>query len=177
VFSCAPAGFFEAISLSVPIKDFIQIGSRAAVDPLEELLDEFSNLGVILVDKEGARLFHFYMGELVDQQEFKGEQVKQVKSGGSTSTHSLRGGAMIGSRTIMETVDRNFREAAERASKYFDSKRVRRIMIGGTDENVSRFRNLLPKSQQSLIVRTFAMNKNVNHAEIRQKVMYSIETG
>lgn len=177
VFSCAPANFFQAISLSMPVKDFIKVGSRTAVEPLEDMLEEFSNLGVILVDKEGARFFHFYMGEMVAQQEFKGEEVKQVKIGGSTSTHSLRGGALIGSRTIVETIDRNFREAAEKASKFMDSKRVRRIMIGGTDENVSRFRALLPKSLQSLIVRTFAMSKNVNHAEIRDKVMYTIETG
>ncbi len=176
VFSCAPAGFFQAISLSVPIKDFIQIGSKAAVEPLEDLLEEFSNLGVILVDKEGARIFHFYMGEIVDQQEFLGSQVKQVKSGGASSEHGLRGGAMIGSQKVSETIDRNLREIAAKASKFFDAKRVRRIMIGGTDENVSRFRAFLPKSQQSLIVRTFALNRNVNQAEIRQKVMYSINT-
>lgn len=176
VFSCAPAGFFQAISLSVPIKDYIQIGSKAAVEPLEDLLEEFSNLGVILVDKEGARIFHFYMGEIVDHQEYLGDQVKHVKTGGASSTHGLRGGAMIGSQTVSETIDRNLREIAVKASKFFDAKRVRRIMIGGTDENVSRFRAFLPKQQQSLIVRTFALNRNVNQAEIRQKVMYSINT-
>ena len=34
VFSCAPAGFFEYIPLAIPVKDFIQVGSRSMLDPL-----------------------------------------------------------------------------------------------------------------------------------------------
>ena len=33
VFSCAPADFFHAFPLAVPVKDFIQVGSKAAIEP------------------------------------------------------------------------------------------------------------------------------------------------
>jgi hypothetical protein len=175
VFSCAPAGFFHAIPLAVLVKDFIQIGSKAAVDPLEDLLEDYSNLGVILVDKQGARLFHFHLGELIEQQGFLGDLVKQVKSGGASSTHGLRGGALDGGRAVRETIDRNLREIAETATKFFEAKRVRRIMIGGTDENVSRFRASLPKTLQSIVVGTFAMSMTVSHAEVLHKVLQTVE--
>ena len=171
VFSCAPADFFHAIPLAVPVKDFIQIGSKAAVAPLEDLLQDYSNLGVILVDKQGARLFHFHMGELVEQQGFLGDQVKQVKAGGASSAHGLRGGALDGGRAVRETIDRNQREVAETAARFFESKRVRRILLGGTDENISRFKSHLPKSMQSLVVGSFAMGMTASNAEVLQKVL------
>lgn len=175
VFSCAPANFFYSFPLAVPVRDFIQIGSRAAVTPLEDLLEEFSNLGVILVDKQGARLFHFHLGELMEQQGFLGDLVKQVKSGGSTSAHGLRGGSLDSSRGMNETIDRNLREIAETATRFFESKKVRRIMIGGTDENIARFRTHLPKSMQSLVVDIFAMSMTASHADVLQKVLHTTQ--
>lgn len=175
VFSCAPAGFFHAIPLAVPVKDFIQIGSKAVVDPLEELLQDYSNLGVILVDKQGARLFHFHLGELVEQQGILGDQVKQVKSGGASSAHGLRGGALDGGRAMRETIDRNLREAAETAARFFESKHVRRLMLGGTDENVSRFRNHLPKSLQSIVAGSFAMGMTATNTEVLHKVLELVQ--
>ncbi|HOW90725.1 MAG TPA: VLRF1 family aeRF1-type release factor [Anaerolineaceae bacterium] len=175
VFSSAPAGFFHAIPLAVPVKDFIQIGSKAAVDPLEDLLEEYSNLGVILVDKQGARLFHFHLGELVEQEGYLGDLVKHVKSGSASSAHGLRGGGQDGARTVRETIDRNQRDIAEAATRFLETKRVRRILLGGTDENVSHFRNFLPKSMQSLIVGTFAMAMTANSAEVMQKVLQTVQ--
>lgn len=175
VFSCAPAGFFQAIPLAVPVKDFIQIGSKPIVEPLEDLLEDYSNLGVILVDKQSARLFHFHLGEMVEQKGILGDKVKQFKSGGSSSTFGLRGGALAGSRVVQETIDKNLREVAESASRFFETKRVRRLMIGGTDDNVAHFRSFLPKSMQSLIVGTFPIDMNVSHAEVLHKVMNSMQ--
>jgi peptide chain release factor subunit 1 len=176
VFSCAPAGFLQALPLAVPIKDYLQIGSRSAVEPLEQLLEEYSNLGVILVDKQGARLFHFHLGELIEQEGFLGDQVKQVKDGSSTSSHGLRGGSLDGSRNMRETIDRNLREMAEESAHFFQAKKIRRIMIGGTDENISRFRNFLPKSLQSLVVGSFAMSMTVSHADVLQKVLHVVQS-
>lgn len=175
VFSCAPAGFFHAFPVAVPIKDFLQIGSRAMVEPLEELLDEYSNLGVVLVDKQGGRLFHFHLGELVEQEGLMGAVVKQVKNGGSTSSHGLRGGSLDGARSVRETIDRNLRDMADETARFFQNKKVRRILIGGTDENVSRFRNHLPKGLQSLVVGTFAMSMTVSHADVLQKVLQLVQ--
>ena len=175
VFSCAPADFFHAIPLAVPVKDFIQIGSKAAVDQLEDLLQEFSNIGVIVVDKQGARLFHFHLGELVEQEGYLGDLVKHVKDGGASSAHGLRGGSLASGRTVRETIDRNQREIAEAATKFLETKRVRRILIGGTDENVSHFRNFMPKAMQSLVVGSFTMAMTATTSEVLHKVLQTLQ--
>jgi hypothetical protein len=177
VFSCAPAGFFQVIPLAVPVKDFIQIGARAAVDPLEDLLEEYSNMGVILVDKQGARLFHLHLGELVEQEGHLGDLVKHVKDGGASSAHGLRGGAQVGGRNVRETIDRNQREIAEAATKFLEAKKVRRILIGGSDDNVNHFRNFLPKSMQSLVIGTFAMAMTASTSDLLHKVLQIVQEG
>lgn len=174
VFSCAPAGFFEYLPVAIPIKDFIQVGKRPVIDPLMDQLKEFGNIGVALVDQQGARFFHFHMGELVDQEGILGEQVKHIKTGSSTSTHGLRGGSLDGARGVKETVDRNMREALDFGEKYFTKHRVKKIMIGGNDENTARFRTHMNKALQGIVIGTFAMNISATHTEVWNKILQSI---
>ena len=63
------------------------------------------------------------------------------------------------------------KEIAAFAVKFFEDKHIRRILIGGTDENVSLFKNQLPKTWQSLIIGTFAMSMTATHAEVLAKAM------
>jgi hypothetical protein len=76
---------------------------------------------------------------------------------------------------VRETIDRNLRDTADETTRFFQNKKVRRILIGGTDENVSRFRNHLPKGLQSLVVGTFAMSMTVSHADVLQKVLQLVQ--
>jgi len=48
---------------------------------------------------------------------------------------------------------------------------VRRILIGGTDENVSRFRHHLPKGWQSLVVGTFPMDMTARSDEVLARAL------
>jgi peptide chain release factor subunit 1 len=171
VFSSAPANFFEFIPISVPIKDFIKVGSRTEIEPLSDLLEEFSDLGVALVDQQGGRFFHFHLGELVVQEGVLGEQVKHVKTGSASSEHGLRGGSLHSNRGAKEKVDRNMRETVEFGEKFFLKHRVKRIMVGGNEENSAHFRASLAKPLQGIVVGTFAMEMTANHSEVFNKIV------
>ncbi len=174
VFSCAPAGFFEFLPLAIPIKDFIQVGTRAVTEPLLDQLQEYGNIGVVLVDQQGARFLHFNMGELVDQEGLLGDQIKNVKSGSSSSAHGFRGGSMDGARHIKEKVDRNLRGSVEFGEKYFARHRIEKIIIGGNEENSARFKAGLNKALQGIVVGTFAINMTATHTEIWNKILQLI---
>jgi peptide chain release factor subunit 1 len=171
VFSCAPANFFEYIPLAIPVKDYIKVGSKAEIEPLQDLLEDFNNLGVILVDQQGARLFHFHMGELMEQQGILGTEVKHVKSGSATSSHGLRGGSVGGDRSVKETIERNLREIRDFAMKFFETHRVKKIMIAGSDDNVSQFKASLTKQAQAMVVGTFAMSMTASHADVVNRIL------
>jgi peptide subunit release factor 1 (eRF1) len=67
--------------------------------------------------------------------------------------------------------ERNMREIVNFSSHFFSEKNIRRIIIGGTDENIALYKNMLPKSWQSLIVGTFHMSMTASTDEILDRAL------
>lgn len=171
VFSCAPQGFFRAYPLAVPVRDRIFVSNRPSVRPLADLLDSYGGYGVVLVDQQGARLFIFHLGQLREQEGTLGEVVRRVKNGGASAMPGRRGGSAGQTQFMEETIDRNMKETAEFAVRFFEENRIRRILLGGTEANVASLRNTLPKVWQSLIMGSFAMPMTASHTEVLQRAM------
>jgi peptide subunit release factor 1 (eRF1) len=70
-----------------------------------------------------------------------------------------------------EVTERNMRESAEFAAKFFAENNIRRVLIGGTDDNIALFRGHLPKSWQSLIVGTFPISMTASHDEVMERAL------
>lgn len=171
VFSCAEEDFFRYYTLAVPLRSRVRTGNRPYVKPLADLLDSYGGYGVSLVDKQGARLFYFHLGELREQEGVVGESVRHAKRGGGSQAAGRRGGIAGQTNYVEEVADRNFKEAAEFAARFFGENNVRRVLIGGTEDNINPFRNQLPKVWQSLIVGTFPMSMTASHHEVLEKAM------
>ena len=150
IFSCAAENYFRAYPLSVSVHSRIHIGSKPYVRPLANILDAYGAYGVVLVDKQGARLFHFHLGELIEQEGVLGDEVHQVR----------------GVQSSKNPAKRNIKESAEFAMAFFGEKNVRRILLGGTDENLAQFQHNLPKKWQSLVVGTFSLGITANQHEV-----------
>lgn len=171
VFSCAPAGFFRAYPLAMTVPSRVRISDQPHVKPLAGLLDSFGAYGVVLVDKQGARLFYFHLGELLEQEGVMGEEVRHTKTGGASAFPGRRGGVAGQTHYEDEVADRNMKEIVSFATHFFKEYNVRRVAIGGSDDNVALFRSLLPKSWQSLVVGTFHMNMLAPTDEILARAM------
>ncbi len=171
IFSCAAKEFFRAYNLAVPVPSQIYVNDRPAVKPLADLLDAFGGYGVVLVDKQGARLFFFHLGELREQEGVLGTTVKHTKQGGASTFPGRRGGIAGQTHYADEVIERNMKECVEFATHFFDENHVRRILIGGTEENIALFRNQLSKFWQSLVVGTFPMSMTASHSDVLSKAM------
>lgn len=171
IFSCNSQNFFRVYPLGVPVRNLIHISDRPSVKPLAALLDNYGGYGVVLVDKQGARLFFFHMGQLREQEGVLGETVKRAKHGVGASAVPGRRGSGPTASNVDEVVNRNMKEAAEFAVGFFEENHVRRILIGGTEENVNQFRSQLSKSWQSLIMGTFHMSMTASHNEVQARAM------
>ena len=171
IFSCEAEDFFRPYSFEVPIDDRLRISERPHVKPLADLLDSYGGYGVALIDKQGARLFNFHLGELREQEGMTGESIRHTKSGGGSQALGRRGGVAGQTDYTKEVADRNLKEAAEFAARFFAEHNVRRVLIGGTEDNVAAFRNQLPKSWQSLIVGTFPMSMNASQSEVMERAV------
>jgi hypothetical protein len=171
VYSSAPAGYFKAFPLAVPVKSLVRLSSRPFIKPLADLWDAYGGYAVALVDRQGARLFSFHMGLLEEQEGTMGEEVRHIKHGEASSLAGTRGGAAGKTSSVDEQLNRNFRDAAAFAAGFFEKTHPRRVLLGGTDENVAAFRQLLPKAWQSVVAGTFHSPITASHADVLTKAI------
>jgi len=171
VFSCQPEDFLRAYTFAVPLRDRLRISDHPHVKPLADLLDSFGGYGVALVDKQSARLFYFHLGELREKEGLVGESVRHTKRGGASAAPGRRGGTAGQTNYMEEVTERNLKEAADFAAHFFAENNVRRVLVGGTDENVVPFKNYLPKAWQSLVVGNFPMSMTASHAEVMNRAL------
>jgi peptide subunit release factor 1 (eRF1) len=171
IFSCTQDDFFRNFSLSLPVRSRTRRLSRPYVKPLVDLLTNYGNYGVALVDKQGARLFHFHLGQLQEQQGTTGEAVRHTKRGGGSQALGRRGGTAGLTGYAEEVAERNLKESARFTTDFFSDQRVRRVLVGGTEANMARFINLLPKTWQSLVMGTFPIEMTSGQAQVMEKAM------
>jgi rubrerythrin len=168
VFSDQAANFFKTYQFNVSLPDKVYVGKHPTIRPLVNLLDTFTGWGLVLVDKEGARLFSFNLGELSEMDGVTGDEVKQTKRGGGNAMHGRMGGADA-SGNVENIIEKNIKEVISEATNFFEHHHIRRIMIGGTDDNIARFKDELPKSWQSLVVGEFPMSMLASHSEVLEQ--------
>jgi peptide subunit release factor 1 (eRF1) len=171
MFSCAKEEFFRAFTFAVPVRDRVRVSERAYVKPLANLLDYYGGYGIAVVDKIDAQLFYFHLGEILAEKEIVGEGIRRTKRGGGSQAPGRRGGVAGQTNYTEEVADRNIKDSAEFAAQFFNEHNVRRVIIGGTEENVTAFRSQLPKSWQSLVVGSFSISKNAAHPEIMERAL------
>lgn len=171
VFSAAAEDYFRHYTLALPTKDRVRIGNRPYVKPLADLLDAYGGYAIAMVDKQNIRLFAFHLGELFDEEIIKGEEIRRVKHGGGSQKAGRRSGD-VGQTNYLESVtERNMKNAAEVATRFFEKHKTRRILLGGSEDNVSQFQTYLPKTWQSLIVATFPISLNAPKEEVLEKAL------
>lgn len=171
LFSDQEAGFFQTYQINLSVPDQVFVGDRPVIRPLVRLLDIFTGWSVVLVDKQGARFFSFDMGELTERKGISGEEVKQTKRGGGNSVHGRMGGVGASGK-VENIIEQNVKEVVDFAIDFFQTHHIRRIMIGGTEDNIARFRAELPKSWQSLVVRDFPMSMTAGEAELLEQATH-----
>jgi peptide chain release factor subunit 1 len=171
VFSCESEDYFRAYSFAVPLRDRVRVSDRPYVKPLADLMDSYGGYGVVLVDKQRARLFYFNLGELRQQAEWEGESVRRIKLGGGSQSAGRRGGIAGQTKYVDELAERNMKEAADFSARFFADNNVRRVLIGGTEDNLTPFRVQLPKAWQSLVVGTFPINMNASQSEVLERAI------
>jgi peptide subunit release factor 1 (eRF1) len=171
MFSATEEGFFQAHPIAVPVRTRARLMEQPYVKPLADLFDAYGDYGVAVVDKQGARLYHFHLGELNEQLSQIGQSIRRTKRGGGSQAPGRRGGTAGQTRYVEELTDRNLKEAAKTSARFFADNRVRRVLIAGTESNAARFTSHLPKQWRSLIVGTFPTETTASHNAILDKAM------
>lgn len=173
IFSCAQEGFWRAYSLAIPLENHAFVSHRPYLKPLTDILDLYDRYGVVVVDREGARIMLFNQGELVDSEGILGEEVKRLKHGGGSAAAGRRAGGA--GRREEEVALRNLREAAELTTRFCEGGRCRRLILGGTGETVAQFQEMLPKELRDQVVASIQVDMNAPEQEILSRTLEVME--
>jgi len=175
-FSCQDEGFWRVYPLAVPVENRVYVYNRPYIKPLTDVLDAFGRYGVILVDREGARFYRFHLGELEVATGVLGEEVKRLKHGAGSASAGRRAGDTRAGRREESVATRNLKDAAESATQFFEGSGITRLVLGGTEETVAQFQELLPKVTQAQVIGSFSISTDASESEVQARSTEVIES-
>lgn len=170
LFVCAERDFVRAVPLMVRLAPGAFWGPAPYLRPLDEALDEFERVLVVLIDKEESRLFRVFMGEIEaigrleeptpgHHRQFGGTPGRHREGGApgySAAPDMLRGGwadSGIARHEAMH-VHHHAKRTVAAVLRVIEEQRIDRVLIGGTPEASTEFRRLLPKSMRARVAPT-----------------------
>jgi peptide chain release factor subunit 1 len=138
IFTASEPGLWRNFRLPVPVHDRLMLADRPYLRPLLTLVDEFERYLVLLVDKQIARLFVVYLGEIEEYTKLIDELVPRPKAGALSAEKYQRHHDMH--------VLWHVKHAVEAAERLWMQEGFQWLLIGGTEEPLAELRRLLPKA-------------------------------
>jgi peptide subunit release factor 1 (eRF1) len=164
-FSCQARDYWRPFPLLIPREDLVFVGDRPYVKPLTDIMDRYA---VALVNREGARLFVFYMGALQEAAEMTGEDIKRHRAGGWAAQRYQR--------HEDQAAQRNLREAAELTTAFCRQHKCDHLILGGTEINVAQFEELLPEALRERVVGHVTLDKDAAPTEVGERSLEAVQT-
>ena len=159
---------FQHIDLNVRVRSVARWNETPYVRPLVELLDEYERYCVALADRERARLFTIYLGEIEEHRETEASaDVRHIKSSGLDHLRSQ----MNIERKADEHAHRHFKHVVEWLSWLVRKYEFDRLILAGTNEATSHISALLPTRLQPRVVRRMNMPINVSDAYVLEETL------
>jgi len=136
IFACSEHDLWEVFSLPVPVQNQVVINHMPAVSQLEAVNEESAALGVLLADKQRARVLVFELGDVVEHSELMDELPRDYDSRGEKE----RGDVAHHRDALMH---QHLRHAADAALAVFQKNGFEHMVIGASDPITSALESLL----------------------------------
>jgi peptide subunit release factor 1 (eRF1) len=136
MFSCVADGFWSSLALPVPVRSQLVVGHAPAVGQLEAALHHNEPIGVLLVDRQQARVLVFEMGELTEDTELVAELLRDVDD----KDEKARGDA---SAKAEDRDRQHVRRAAAAAFGVYQRRPFEHLLVGAPAAQVSAVEDAL----------------------------------
>jgi peptide chain release factor subunit 1 len=163
-FSCSAHGLWRVVELPVPVRDQLVVNDLPAVGQLERVVQEFDRFGVLLADRQQARMFVFELGELVERAELFDElprdyDARGERERGDTQNH------------VDALAAQHVRHAAEVAWRVYGEQEFQHLAIGAPDETAGQLTDALHPYLRERLCERISVDVNASLAEIRDAVL------
>ncbi|HTC55602.1 MAG TPA: hypothetical protein VK706_04245 [Candidatus Sulfotelmatobacter sp.] len=179
VFACSAQGFWREYDLPAQLSGTqLLVNRHFHLKPLAQLLGASPSLGIVLVDRHRARLFHLHLGELTERMDFFHPLTRRGRGdgfGGYDAGHAERRVADE-ARHHFKFIAEFLRDALGKSNKEKNNKDTadqdkgmfEKWIVGCQDTHWSQFEpQLHPYAKQKLLGRFTAEVAHVSNEEIR----------
>lgn len=147
LFSCQPRELWDVFQLQVPVRPQARFADRASISQLAGILDEHERYGVVLLDKDRARILTVYLNQVEHQTGVFDKYPGRTAMGGWAQARYARHREAHLRRHVLHVVEAVDAEARRRP---FD-----RLIVGGPDQARSALLSVLPRGLRTRVVGTF----------------------
>lgn len=151
----------ETLELPLPLPLQAALDVRPVVAPLVRALQGHLRRAVVLVDREHLRLLGVWLGRVVAEETARG-QPHAAGQGARGSGHDEQGQQ----RHRLEETRHLFHDFADAVAAFVARMEADEVILLGTDENVGRFRRVLPLELAAKVARTGAAPVDAPAAEL-----------
>jgi peptide subunit release factor 1 (eRF1) len=127
IFSCSGQGLWEVIELPMPVRNQLVVNQTPQVKQLETIVDSYERFGVLLADKQRARMLVFELGELVDKSELFDQLPRHDDDHGDWDKDHVRDHSAA-------QAHHHVRRAAQVAFSVFQERSFGHLIIAAPDE-------------------------------------------
>jgi peptide chain release factor subunit 1 len=158
--------FWKEFHVAVPLKNEIIVDNTPYIKPLLDILDNYRRYAILLVGKESARLFLVHLGEI--------EEYTEISSADVPGKHKKGGWFSLSEKSYERHTDYHvelhLKDVLRELESFLSGEYVGRMLIGGSEEAVTKVKAMLPQSIAARITGTFHAEMFANSKEILEKV-------
>lgn len=160
MFSCSADSLWQVFELPVPVRDQLVVNHSPAVRQLEVVLDQHERFGMLLADRQRARMLVFELGRLVES----AERFDQLPRG-DDDDHSVRRDR-VKDHTAAH-VAAHLRHAADVAFSVFQDGPFDRLVLGAPEDIAAELTSVLHPYLRSRLEARCSIPVNASDDEIR----------
>jgi peptide chain release factor subunit 1 len=156
IFACRSAGLWQVFRLPVSVPDRCVVDRTPFVVPMLKLVDESRRYCVVVVDKEKARVFTMYNGEIFERTDIFDDVPGWHKQGGWSQARFQR--------HIEDLVNRHLKHVADTVFTFYKLEGFGHLVIGGSQDVRTRFFRIIHSYLQRIVAGyvTVDVTSNVN---------------
>jgi len=171
LFASGRADYLYAVALPYPPIDHIAWSARPEIGPLVAALDECERIGVVLFDKERARVLTVFLGEIEEQQTIEDEVPGKQATGGWFALAQTRY-----ARHHEEHVRRHVERTIGALTTLQRKRAFDRLLLAGPDEALATLRHYLPRPLRARLGGTLTLELFASDADVLRAVRAAAET-
>jgi peptide chain release factor subunit 1 len=160
-FVCGSRSWLETVTVPIRFTDQLVVNKRPAVFQLEAALDEYERFGVLLVDRQQARMFVYELGALVDHS----ERFEALSRDGADDR-----GELVKTRVEHQRADQvhqHVKHAAQLAFEVFQRDGFDRLLVGAPSDVRGDLEKVLHPYLKERLAGRVECSPTSNETEIR----------